>query len=31
VVAAYSGSPARTGQVLLVELGEGVRYRPRPI
>ncbi len=31
VVAAYSGSPARTGQVLVVELGEGVRYRPRPL
>jgi DNA repair exonuclease SbcCD nuclease subunit len=31
VVAAYSGSPARTGHVLLVDLGEGVRYRPRAL
>ncbi|HXG41427.1 MAG TPA: hypothetical protein VNL95_01740, partial [Dehalococcoidia bacterium] len=31
VVAAYSGSPARTGHVLVVELGDQTRYRLRPI
>jgi DNA repair exonuclease SbcCD nuclease subunit len=31
VVAAYSGSPSRTGQVLVVELGDETSYRLRPI
>lgn len=31
VVAAYSGSPETTRHVLIVELGEGVRYRQRPL